>query len=77
MPLLHLQDAIKSRKSAATRVARYVKRDRGYPQSCATKFGRVPGDLWIAVKFHSERTSREVSGELPGKFGDFHKLGGA
>ena len=36
-PVLHLQNAIKSRKSAATRVARHVWRDRGYPQSCATK----------------------------------------
>ena len=39
-PLLHLQNAIKSRKSAATRVARHVWRDRGYPQSCATKLTR-------------------------------------
>ena len=36
-PLLHLQNAIKSGKSAATRVARQVSRDRGYQQSCATK----------------------------------------
>ena len=42
------------------------------------KFGKLPGNLWIAVKFHSERTSGEVteklpgkSGELPGKSGDF------
>ena len=31
--MLHLQNAVKSRKSAATRVVRHV----GYPQSCATK----------------------------------------
>ena len=41
------------------------------------KFGELPGNLWIAVKFHSERTSGEVAekllgklGELPGKSGD-------
>ena len=31
------------------------------------KFGKVLGNLWIAVKFHSERTSGGVAGELPGK----------
>ena len=36
-PVLQLQNAIISRKSAATRVARHVQRDRGYPQSSATK----------------------------------------
>ena len=36
-PVLHLQNTIKSRTSAATRVVRHVWRDRGYPQSCATK----------------------------------------
>ena len=42
-PVLHLQHALKSRKSAATRVVR----DRGYPQSCATKFLalRMPENL--------------------------------
>ena len=38
-PVLHLQNAIKSRKSDATRVARHVWRNRGYPQSRATKGG--------------------------------------
>ena len=49
------------------------------------KSGKLPGNLWIAVKFHSERTSGEVAGELPGKSpgnfrgspGTFQKLGGA
>ena len=46
--------------------------------------GKLPGNPWIAVKFHSERTSREVaeklpgkSGELLGKFGDFPEARGS
>ena len=31
-------------------------------------FGEVWGNLWIALKIRSERTSREVARELPGKF---------
>ena len=31
--------------------------------------GKLPGNSWIAVKFHSERTSGEVAEKLPGKFG--------
>ena len=31
--------------------------------------GKLPGNPWIAVKFHSERTSGEVAEKLPGKFG--------
>ena len=46
-PVLHLQNAVKSRKSAATRVARHVWRDRGYPQSCATK--RTTGGCGVAM----------------------------
>ena len=34
------------------------------------RFGKLPGSLWIAVKFHSERTSGEVAEKLPGKFGE-------
>ena len=34
------------------------------------KFGELPGKLWIAVKFHTERTSGEVAEKLPGKFGE-------
>ena len=30
----------------------------------------LPGNLWMAVKFHSERTSGEVAGELSGKSGE-------
>ena len=30
------------------------------------KSGKLPGNLWSAVKFHSERTSGEVARELPG-----------
>ena len=33
------------------------------------KSGKLPGNPWIAVKFHSERTSGEVTEKLPGKFG--------
>ena len=33
-------------------------------------WGTSGGKLWIAVKFHSERTSGEVAGKLPGKFGE-------
>ena len=32
--------------------------------------GELPGKPWIAVKFHSERTSGEVAEKLPGKFGE-------
>ena len=34
------------------------------------KFGKLSGNLWIAVQLHSERTSREVAEKLPGKFGE-------
>ena len=35
------------------------------------------GNLWIAVKFHSERSSGEVAGELPGKSRDFSEARGS
>ena len=35
--------------------------DRGSPPGSP---GEVPGTPWIAVKFHSERTSAEVAGEV-------------
>ena len=44
-PVLHLQNAIKSRTSAATRVAR----DRGYPQSCATKLLLTAGSFALST----------------------------
>ena len=34
------------------------------------KSRKLPCNLWIAVKFHSERTSGEVAEKLPGKFGE-------
>ena len=34
------------------------------------KSGKLPGNLWIAVKFHSERASGAVAEKLPGKFGE-------
>ena len=34
------------------------------------KLGKLPGNLWIAVGFHSERSFGEVAWELPGKFGE-------
>ena len=34
------------------------------------KSGKLLGNPWIAVKFHSERTSGEVAEKLPGKFGE-------
>ena len=46
--------------------------------------GNFRGNLWIAVTFHSERTSGEVAkkplrkfGELPGKSGDFPEARGS
>ena len=39
--------------------------------------GELPGNLWIAVKFHSERTSGEVTEKLRGSPGTSQKLGGA
>ena len=35
------------------------------------KFGRLPGNLWIAVKFHSDRTSGEVAENFRGSSGNF------
>ena len=49
--VLHLQNAKKSRKWAATRVARHVQRDRGYPQSCATKLPAGPPSFPYFVWF--------------------------
>ena len=40
---------------------------RGSPGNFRGSLGRNP---WIAVKFHSERTSGEVAEKLPGKFGE-------
>ena len=40
---------------------------KGWPLG---KSGKLPGNPWIAVKFHSERTSGEVAEKLPGKFGE-------
>ena len=34
------------------------------------KSGKLPGNLCTDAEFHSERTSREVAGNLPGKFGE-------
>ena len=34
------------------------------------KSGKLSGNLWIAVKFHSERTSGEVAEKLPGTSGE-------
>ena len=47
--------------------------------------GKLPENLWIVVKFHSERTSGEVAGNFRGSSGNFwgspgtffQKLGGA
>ena len=49
------------------------------------KFGKLPEKFWIAVKFHSERTSGEVAENFRGSSGNFRggspgtsqKLGGA
>ena len=40
---------------------------QGSPGNVAGGSGKLQGNLWIAVKFHSERTSGEVAGKLPGK----------
>ena len=41
------------------------------------KFGKLPGNLWIAVKFHSERTSGEVAENFRGSSGNFRASPGA
>ena len=43
---------------------------RGSPGNFRGNSGKLPGNPWIAVKFHSERTSGEVVEKLPGKFGE-------
>ena len=40
----------------------------GEVRGTSGKFGELPGNLLIVVKFHSERTSGEVAEKLPGKF---------
>ena len=40
------------------------------------KFGKLPGNLRIAGRFHSERTSGEVAGKLPGKLGELPEKSG-
>ena len=58
------------------------QRVSGFPEIGLTsgevpgKSGELPGNLWIAVKFHSERTSGEDAGELPGKFRELPKKSG-
>ena len=55
----------------------------GEVQGTFGKSGELPGNLWKqALKIHSERSSREVTKEVPGKFGEilesvwtFQKLG--
>ena len=54
------------------------------PGELPGKFGKLARNLWIAVKFHSERTSgkspknfRGSSGNFRGSPGTFQKLGGA
>ena len=42
---------------------------RGSPGNFRGSLGNFRG-TWIAVKFHSERTSGEVAKKLPGKFGE-------
>ena len=50
---------------------------RGSCRNTSGKFGelrevgKLSGNLWIAVKFHSERTSGEVAETLPGSSGNF------
>ena len=46
------------------------ERVSGFPEKGADLRGSLPGNFWIAVKFHSERTSGEVTEKLPGKFGE-------
>ena len=38
------------------------------------KSGKLPGNLWIAVKFYSERTSGEVARQLPGSLTPSQRL---
>ena len=64
-PVLHLQNATKSRKSAATRVARHVQRDTGYPQSCATKRLTI---LMLSFLGKAVRATTELLPKLPVMF---------
>ena len=51
-------------------VRRSLGKSRELPGKSAELSGKAakfPGNLWIAVKFHSERTCGEVAGKLPGK----------
>ena len=61
------------------RVSGFPEKGADLPESPGTsgevrgtsgKSGKLPGNPWIAVKFHSERTSGEVAEKLPGKFGE-------
>ena len=47
-----------------------VRETSGEVRGLPGKSGELPGNPLIAVKFHSERTSGEVTEKLPGKFGE-------
>ena len=47
-----------------------VREHQGKSGELPGKFGKLAGNLWIAVKFHSERSSGEVAEKLPGKSGE-------
>ena len=66
------------------------ERVSGFPEKGADLWGRpgnfrgslgnfrrkLPGNLWIAVKFHSERSFGEVARKLLGKFGELPQKSG-
>ena len=55
IPLLHLKNPRTQRKSAATRVARHVQRDRGSPHTCAT----MKGGIRICLPVHCLSASQD------------------
>ena len=54
-----------------------VRETSGEVRATSGKSGKLPGNPWIAVKFHSERTSGEVAEKLPGSSGDFPEARGS
>ena len=46
-----------------------VQETAGEVRETSGESGKLPGNPWIAVKCHSERTFGEVAEKLPGKFG--------
>ena len=80
-PNMVLESTVSNTELSLSSEKVFVSQERvsGFPEKGLTsgevrelpgKFGKLPGNLWIAVKLHSERTSGEVTEKLPGKFGE-------